>query len=107
MIRLHFLYHSSEKVQYAAIKRGVMMKKRTGTTMPRKKVRTVYAPLSNGYLLTGLIIVLISLLWIPSFSPSWAAALGIFGLILIIASFVSMSYGMSDEELHPRANRRK
>lgn len=73
--------------------------------MPRTGVHI--APLPSGYMLTSIIGFLVSTLYIlPEFSANWGIVMGVFFLILFIASVVSMSTVPSGdlalEEAHMR-----
>ncbi len=60
------------------------------------------APLKTSFLVTSIIGFLVSALYIPLFSKTWAFAFGLIFTIMFIASIVSMMRGSPDEQLYPR-----
>lgn len=60
------------------------------------------APLKASFTLTSMIGFLISALYIPQFSKTWAFAFGLLFTIMFVASLVSMLNGPPDEQLYPR-----
>ncbi len=59
------------------------------------------APLKAGFFLTSLIGFLVSVLYVPRFSVTWAFAFGIVFTIMFVASIISMAGGSVDEQLSP------
>ncbi|MCX6708901.1 MAG: hypothetical protein NTW67_04625 [Candidatus Woesearchaeota archaeon] len=60
------------------------------------------APLKTSFLAASMIGFLVSALYIPKFSITWAFAFGIIFTIMFIASMISMVRGTPDEQLYPR-----
>ncbi len=60
------------------------------------------APLKTSFLVFSMIGFLISALYIPKFSITWAFAFGIIFTIMFIASMISMVRATPDEQLYPR-----
>jgi len=60
------------------------------------------APLRSGFLVTSMIGFLVSVLYIPQFSKTWAFAFGIVFTIMFVASMISMVRGAPEEQLYPR-----
>ncbi len=60
------------------------------------------APLKTSFLAASMIGFLVSALYIPRFSTTWAFAFGIVFTIMFIASMISMVHGAPDEQLYPR-----
>lgn len=65
------------------------------------------APLKTSLLATSMIGFLISAVYIPKFSLTWAFAFGIIFTIMFIASMISMVHGEPDEQLLPRPRKIK
>ena len=59
------------------------------------------APLKTSLLVASMIGFLISAVYIPKFSITWAFAFGIIFTIMFIASMISMVRGTPDEQLYP------
>ncbi len=60
------------------------------------------APLKTSFLVISMIGFLISALYIPRFSLTWAFAFGIVFIIMFVASMISMVQATPDEQLYPR-----
>ncbi len=60
------------------------------------------APLKTSFLVFSMIGFLISALYIPKFSLTWAFSFGIIFTIMFIASMISMVRATPDEQLYPR-----
>jgi len=60
------------------------------------------APLKTSFLTLSMIGFLVSVLYIPKISTTWAFAFGIIFTLMFVASMISMAWGMPDKELHPR-----
>ncbi len=66
------------------------------------KATMAVAPLKTSFLLTSMIGFLISAIYIPQFSKTWAFAFGIIFTLMFVASMISMMRGTPDEQLYPR-----
>ena len=60
------------------------------------------APLKTSFLAMSMIGFLISALYIPKFSTTWAFAFGTLFTLMFIASILSMMRGTPDEQLYPK-----
>jgi hypothetical protein len=60
------------------------------------------APLNTGFLMISMIGFLISALYIPKFSMTWAFAFGLLFTLMFVASMIAMVHGTPDEQLSPR-----
>jgi len=60
------------------------------------------APLKTSFLVFSMIGFLVSSLYIPKFSRTWAFAFGLIFTLMFIASLISMVRGSPDEQLYPR-----
>ena len=60
------------------------------------------APLKTSFLVTSMIGFLVSVLYIPQFSKTWAFAFGIVFTLMFVASMISMVRGAPEEQLYPR-----
>jgi hypothetical protein len=60
------------------------------------------APLKTSFLVISMIGFLISALYIPKFSLTWAFAFGLVFTLMFVASMISMVRGTPDEQLYPR-----
>lgn len=56
------------------------------------------APMPHEYMIIGIIGFFISVFMLYDYSPTWGFALGLFCLLLVIASIVSISTDQIDEE---------
>ena len=65
------------------------------------------APLSSSFLVAALIGLIISIFWIPQYAVDWAYAFGLVFLMMIVASFISMTKATPDSQLGPRMRRKK
>ncbi len=65
------------------------------------------APLNTSFLVASLIGLVISVFYIPKYSPSFALAFGIIFLCMLIAAFISMTRATPDEQLLPRLRGKK
>ena len=57
------------------------------------------APLSSGFMLVGLIGLMLSVLYVPKYSIQWAFAFGLIFAMMLVASFISMTRATPDEQL--------
>jgi hypothetical protein len=57
------------------------------------------APLPAGFMLTSLVGLLLSVMWIYPQSASWGLGIGIIFAIMLVSSLISMTYGPTDVEL--------
>jgi hypothetical protein len=57
------------------------------------------APLPAGFMLTSLVGILLSIVWIYPQSESWGLGTGIIFVVMFVSSVISMSYGPSEVEL--------
>jgi len=55
------------------------------------------APLPHEYMLVGIIGFFVSVFWLAGISKTWSFAIGLFCLLLVIASFLSMGTDATDE----------
>jgi len=60
------------------------------------------APLKASFLAYAILIFLFSTLFLWKLSPPWAFTLCILSIIMIIASFISLTYSESVEELEEK-----
>ena len=65
------------------------------------------APLSSGFMFTGLIGFIASVYFFDNLGPTWGFTFVLFFLIVFIAAFISMSYAspeelIAEEEQHKR-----
>lgn len=60
------------------------------------------APLSSGFMVFGLLVLIFSIFYVPKYSESWAFAFGFLAILMLIASFISMTRATPDEQLYPR-----
>ncbi len=60
------------------------------------------APLKTSFLVISMIGFLISSLYIPKFSLTWAFSFGLVFTLMFVASMISMVRGTPDEQLYPR-----
>ncbi len=58
-----------------------------------------YVPLSNSFFLTGIIGFLVSAIYLPKISTTWAFTLGIVFLTMIVASIISMIKATPEAQL--------
>lgn len=65
------------------------------------------APLSTSFLVAALVGLILAVFWIPQYSVSWAFAFGLLFIMMIIASFISMTKATPDSQLGPRMKRPK
>lgn len=63
------------------------------------KMKPNIAPLNTSFFLTSMIGFLISIFFIPQFSPTWAFAFAILFFIMFIASIISMFKGRPRPQL--------
>jgi len=68
---------------------------------------TKIAPLKTSFLTASMIGFLISALYIPKFSKTWAFAFGIVFTIMFISSMIAMVNATPDEQLYPRPKKIK
>lgn len=57
------------------------------------------APLPAGFMLTSLVGILLSIVWVYPQSQSWGLGIGIIFSVMFVSSIISMSYGPSEVEL--------
>ncbi len=60
------------------------------------------APLKTSFLTISMIGFLISALYIPKFSLTWAFAFGLVFTLMFVASMIAMVKATPDEQLYPR-----
>jgi hypothetical protein len=60
------------------------------------------APLKTSFLVFSIIGFLISVLYIPQFSISWAFAFALLFFLMFIASMISMTRATPEEQIFPR-----
>ena len=60
------------------------------------------APLKTSFLVFSMIGFLISSLYIPQFSRTWAFAFGLVFTLMFVASMIAMARGTPDEQLFAR-----
>ena len=60
------------------------------------------APLKTSFLAISMIGFLVSALYIPKFSITWAFAFGLIFTLMFVASMIAMVRGTPDEQLYPR-----
>ena len=60
------------------------------------------APLKTSFLVISMIGFLVSALYIPKLSLTWAFAFGLVFTLMFVASMISMVRGTPDEQLYPR-----
>lgn len=65
-----------------------------------KKTRAFeYVPLSNSFFLAGILGFIVSAVYLPKISMTWAFTLGMVFLIMIVASLVSMVKAIPEPQL--------
>ena len=57
------------------------------------------APLSKGFMITSILGILISTMFLPEYSLTWAVTVGIVSFVMFIASVISMTHAPVEEEL--------
>lgn len=57
------------------------------------------APLNSSFMLTAILGILISLVWVYPQAMSWGIAFTVVFALMLVASLLSMSYGNPDLEL--------
>ena len=57
------------------------------------------APLSKGFMVTAIMGILISTMFLPEYSMTWAFTLGIISIVMLISSVISMTYSPVEDEL--------
>ena len=65
------------------------------------------APIGTSLLVFALVGMAISAFYIPQYSESWAFAFGFIFLLMIVATFISMTNATPDEQLLPRLRGKK
>ena len=60
-----------------------------------------YAPIKTSFMAVSMIGFLISALYIPQFSRTWAFAFGLIFTLMFVASLISMVHATPDEQLSP------
>jgi hypothetical protein len=60
------------------------------------------APLKASFMLVSMIGFLVSALYIPQFSTTWAFAFGLLFTLMFMASLLSMMRATPDEQLFPK-----
>ena len=61
-----------------------------------------YAPLKTSFLTMSMIGFLVSALYIPKFSQTWAFAFGLVFTLMFVSSLISMVHATPDEQLSPQ-----
>ena len=57
------------------------------------------APLPAGFMLTSIIGMMLSFIWVLPQSPTWGIALGLIFIVMFVSSVISMTYGPTEVEL--------
>lgn len=57
------------------------------------------APLSKGFMISAIIGILVSTMFLPQYSLTWAVTLGIISFVMLIAAVISMTYAPVEDEL--------
>ena len=57
------------------------------------------APLSKGFMLTGIFGILIGIFYFDRFGPTWGTLILVFFAVIFIAALRSMTYGPVEAEL--------
>ena len=57
------------------------------------------APLNSSFMVTSILGLLISLIWVYPNSMSWGAAFSVVFGLMFISSLISMTYGPADTEI--------
>ena len=57
------------------------------------------APLSKGFMITAILGLLISTMFLANYSLTWAVTLGVVSFVMLIASVISMTYAPVEDEL--------
>ncbi len=60
------------------------------------------APLKSSFLAMSMLGFLLSVIFIPSYSKTWAFTFGLIFTIMFVASMISMMYATPDEQLAVR-----
>ncbi|MBI4146084.1 hypothetical protein HY489_01980 [Candidatus Woesearchaeota archaeon] len=63
------------------------------------------APLKTSFMVASMIGFLVSVLYVPQFSRTWALAFGLVFIAMFVASLISMMQGPPDEQLFPARKR--
>jgi multisubunit Na+/H+ antiporter MnhB subunit len=63
------------------------------------------APLNSSFMVTSILGLLISIIWVYKQAPAWGAAFTVVFALMFISSIVSMTYGPADTELRMDAPR--
>ncbi|MEM3154459.1 MAG: hypothetical protein QW165_02725 [Candidatus Woesearchaeota archaeon] len=61
-----------------------------------------YAPLKTSFMMIAMIGFLVSALYIPKISRTWAFTFGLLFTLMFVASLISMVRATPDEQLAPR-----
>ncbi len=57
------------------------------------------APLSKGFMITSILGILISTMFLPEYSLTWAVTIGVISFVMLIASVISMTHAPVEDEL--------
>ena len=74
---------------------------------PVPEPKTRYAPLNTTFLVSSIIGFLISVIYLPKFSLTWAFTFGLVFFIMFIAAMMSMARATPDGQLLPIPKRIK
>ncbi|MEK6849779.1 MAG: hypothetical protein AABY01_04395 [Nanoarchaeota archaeon] len=59
------------------------------------------APLNSAFMVMALLAIIFSIFYLPKYSETWAFTVGFLGVIMLVASFISMTRGTPDDQLAP------
>lgn len=65
------------------------------------------APLSSGFMLTSIMGIIVSGIYVYSRSPSWGFTFLLFFVLMFISSIISMTYAPLEAETHLQVGRKK
>jgi len=74
---------------------------------PTPQPKSRFAPLNTAFLVSSIIGFLISVVYIPKYSLTWAFTFGFVFFIMFIAAMLSMARANPDDQLLPRPRRIK
>ena len=69
--------------------------------------KTNIAPLTGGYMMTSIVGIIISLIYVFPRSSQWGFAFTAFFVMMFIASMISMTYGPEEAMLHAGHHRER
>jgi hypothetical protein len=70
-----------------------------------EKMAVKIAPLNSSFMVSSILGILISLIWVYPAAPSWGVAFTLVFGIMFVSSLISMTYGPAETELRMDASR--